>query len=113
MREVLFIHFSVTQKSYSIREKKKIIIDKIINLEFEPAIIACPGRCFSKNNVLISMLTPDDGLKPRNIYIEIKTQNINLFYFCEIYLEMLLPFFIIKMFHLELTPNSLKVLMSS
>ena len=36
------------------------------------------------------MLTPDDGLKIRNTYIDIKTQNIYyLYYFCESYFEIL------------------------
>ena len=41
------------------------------------------------------MITPDDGLVTRNIYIEIKLKTYNIF---------------VLFFHLEPTPNSLKII---
>ena len=58
------------------------------------------------------MFIPEDELGARNIhnYITIyrdKTQNICIFYLCKSYLQFYL--FTFKMFHLETTPNSLKI----
>ena len=55
-----------------------------------------------------SMLTPDDELKTRNIYIEIKLKT----YICFILWNLTWNFtyFLLKMFHLEPSPNSLKII---